>query len=284
MADSKNGSFAGPDNNHDYYRAIFDNLPFVAFTLDRKGRFLDGNRYVQKELGIKTKEYQGKSFSRSGLIRKTDILKALLEFRKNLAGKVTGKTVYTLRLKDGRDVLLELSGIPLKKNGKVECILVVGDDITEDVKSKLEVKMHKEFSERLIEASEAVIVGLDKDHFIKLFNHGAELVTGYRKEDVLGKDWFEVFIRPGRIKDVDKAWRAAWGKNYHTYVNPIIIKDGSMREISWHNTSILDDDGKCEMVVSIGLDITERRRIEKALEEKLDELEAFRRISVGREL
>ena len=52
------------------------------------------------------------------------------------------------------------------------------------------LEKEKEFSEKIIETSSAVIVGLDKDHLIRIFNKGAEESTGYLKTEVIGRDWF----------------------------------------------------------------------------------------------
>ncbi|MBN1619552.1 PAS domain S-box protein [candidate division WOR-3 bacterium] len=125
--------------SHEHYKAIFQNLPFIAFTLDRKGRFLEGNRYTEDLFGIKTEDAKGKGFFELGILDKKNIFKGLREFKKNLSGKVTGKTVYEVNIK-GKKLFIELVGIPLIKDGIVTEIFDVGSDIT----SQTEILREKE--------------------------------------------------------------------------------------------------------------------------------------------
>jgi len=43
-------------------------------------------------------------------------------------------------------------------------------------------------------------------------------------------------------------------------------KDGRLRLIAWSNTALVDDSGKVEFVISTGIDITEHRQMEDALQ------------------
>lgn len=127
------------------YKTIFENLPFVAFTLDRKGRLLEGNKYAEKILGLKIEDFKGKGFSKFGLLGKKDLLKAFNEFRKNLRGEITDKTVYTIKPKDRKEMLVELIGIPLKDKGRVVKVLDVGENITE--RRKADEKLREKIDE-----------------------------------------------------------------------------------------------------------------------------------------
>jgi len=52
-----------------------------------------------------------------------------------------------------------------------------------------------------------------------------------------------------------------------SHTNPILIKDGSERLISWKNTIIKNDSGEIKGILSIGNDITKRKKAEAALRE-----------------
>ena len=62
------------------------------------------------------------------------------------------------------------------------------------ISSKKELKKEKIYSEKIVETAGAIIVGLDKYHIIRIFNQGAENITGYKKDEVIGKDWFKIFF------------------------------------------------------------------------------------------
>lgn len=186
--------------------------------------------------------------------------------------------------------------------GKENAILTTVIDITENKKKQEELKFEKEFSERIVEASDAVIVGLDKDHLIRLFNNGAEKITGYSRNEVEGKDWFGIFFQPEIINEMNRVWKNAWGVLHHSHTNSIITKTGDERIISWQTTGLYEgnDDNK-HILFSIGIDISERVRAEEELskhrehleelveertielEEKNKELERYNKLFEGRE-
>jgi len=142
------------------------------------------------------------------------------------------------------------------------------DKIAELANKQTEENLIKQqkISEKILEASGVFIVGLDKDHLIRIFNSGAENITGYKKTDVMGKDWFNVFFSDEMLNDMNKVWKDAWGISSHSYVNSIVIKTGEEKIISWHTTGIYEgEDEKNHLLISIGEDITERKQAETAL-------------------
>ncbi len=127
-----------------------------------------------------------------------------------------------------------------------------------------ELKKEKEFSEKIIETATAIIVGLDKNHIIRIFNKGAEIITGYTKAEVLGKDWFKIFFPKEMLNEMNQVWEDAWGIESHSYINPILSKKGKEIIVSWQITGIYDDeDTSKHLLISIGEDITERKKKEK---------------------
>ncbi|MDX2441091.1 MAG: PAS domain S-box protein, partial [Desulfobacterales bacterium] len=130
------------------------------------------------------------------------------------------------------------------------------------------LKKQKEFNEKIVQTSNALIVGLDKNHKIKIFNKGAEKITGFKSKEVIDKDWFEIFFEPDIYDEMSKVWEIAWGANFNSYVNPILSKNDDKKIISWQATGMYDDaDENRHMLISIGEDITERTRAEKSLKE-----------------
>jgi PAS domain S-box-containing protein len=122
----------------------------------------------------------------------------------------------------------------------------------------------RDYSRALIEESSALIVGLDADARITLFNRAAETATGYRREDVLGRSWFERIVPRERFPDVWDVFQT-FG---HTggpadYENPIVTAAGVERIIAWRNSTVRTGDG-LSSVLSFGIDVTERRRAEEA--------------------
>ncbi len=131
------------------------------------------------------------------------------------------------------------------------------------IASELELIKEKKFSESIVETANAIIVGLDKDHKIRIFNQGAENITGYTKAEVIGKDWFKIFPPKEILNGMNKVWKNSWGIKSHSYVNPILSKAGKEIIVSWQTTGIYESEDASEhLLISIGEDITERKQTE----------------------
>lgn len=144
-------------------------------------------------------------------------------------------------------------------------------EIKEHKLVQLALLAEKEFSERIIDTSDAVIVGLSKDHLIQIFNKGAELVTGYTKDEVIGKDWFKIFFPENILDKMYKVWSNAWDSDSNAYENMIITKSKEERIISWQTTCLYKDkDREKHILLAIGEDITKKKIM---LEELIDSKE-----------
>lgn len=128
------------------------------------------------------------------------------------------------------------------------------------------LKKEKIFSEKIVETANAIIVGLDINRIIKIFNKGAEQITGYKKEEVIGKDWFKIFSQEKTLDEMIKVGKEAWGIKSHSSINSILTKSGEERIVSWQTTGMYDSaDISNHIQISIGEDITERKQAEQAI-------------------
>ncbi len=140
--------------------------------------------------------------------------------------------------------------------------------LNEELQGKiLQLDTAKNFAENLLETANAIIVTLNEKAEITLFNQYAESLTGYKKADVLGRNWFETFIpesdralMPQVFEDVLKQM-----PEVSQFENPIVLKNGEKRLIGWSNNVLRDNSGMITGVLSIGADIHDRHQTEEAL-------------------
>lgn len=140
-------------------------------------------------------------------------------------------------------------------------IVSIWRDITEMRKNEDALRQAKEYVENLIEATNVLVIGLDSTGNIQVFNKAAEDITGYTKAEIVGKNWFEVFIPKDKYPFVwseFSKWQTS-GQLSKTFENPILTKDGVERFISWQN-SVIQAQGKMTGTISFGIDITEQKR------------------------
>ncbi|HEX3631734.1 MAG TPA: EAL domain-containing protein [Casimicrobiaceae bacterium] len=110
-------------------------------------------------------------------------------------------------------------------------------------------------------------VMLDRDARITYCNDFLLELTGWRREDVLGQDWLETFIPPGR-DDVRRVFDAliADDASASHHENEILTRSGKQRLMRWNNTVLRAPSGEAIGTASIGEDITERALAEEKIQ------------------
>ncbi|MEE9151212.1 MAG: PAS domain S-box protein, partial [Thermoplasmata archaeon] len=73
-------------------------------------------------------------------------------------------------------------------------------------------------------------------------------------------------------------------KGHHSFESTHIRKDGTIFPVNVDVTAVKDEEGKVLYHAVNIQDITERKHAEEALKEKVNELERFTKLAVGREL
>ena len=111
---------------------------------------------------------------------------------------------------------------------------------------------------------------LDKEGNITLVNEKGLEILGYRREELLGKNWFKTCLPHKLQREVlDIYHQLIRGEiesiDYHE--NQILRKDGSERVIAWNNSVLQNLSGEIVGTLSSGEDITERLHTEKHLKE-----------------
>lgn len=172
---------------------------------------------------------------------------------------------HRIKCKDGSYKWILSRGKVISRTKENKPIRIIGTHIDLTLRKQAEgaLILEKEFSEKIIDTSTAIIIGLDKDHIIKIFNKGAENITGYTSEEVIGKDWYQIFFPNEMLDEMNKVWKEVWGIPAHAYENPILVKSGEERLISWQSTGIYEgEDTSKHLLISIGEDITNRHNAE----------------------
>ena len=111
----------------------------------------------------------------------------------------------------------------------------------------------------------STIIGVDSS--IIFCNHSLLSVSGYRLEELIGKNFFEIFIeKNSREKMLDIFNSVLGGKEGHlNYENSILLRDGTSLLVSWNNTLFRDNNGVVIGIASIGENITKRKQSESEL-------------------
>lgn len=146
-------------------------------------------------------------------------------------------------------------------------------DISERKQTEEALRRARDYAEKLIQTANVMIVGLDALGTMQVFNRAAEELTGYTREELAHRNWFEVLVPRDRYPEVWQEFnRLLAGGLPKVFENPILTKTGEERLISWRNSELWED-GRIVGTISFGIDLTERKRAEAALQRAHAELE-----------
>jgi len=289
------------------FRTLFDTAKDAIFLSDETGRFLDVNKSACKMLRYSRKELL-KLSNRDIDVEPTGY-KAFLKIQEG----TTKKAMFEVnqRRKDGTHQSVEIMGSSFTNNGK-RIFLAIARDITERKISEELIEKEKEKAERYLNLAGNIIIALCPKAKITMLNKKGYEVLGYNQGELIGKDWFETCIQEEKRADVKKIFRKIMQGNLkiaeHSE-NPVITKQGDKRIISWHNSVLKNDKGDITGILSSGTDISDNKKAEaeikrytkeletmvrertkklsksnEELKGRLDELERFHKLVVGREL
>ena len=127
--------------------------------------------------------------------------------------------------------------------------------------------------EAVVETAPSLIVLTDPEGQILLFNRACEELTGYKREEVLGKTIPELFLPPEWIPVVQKRFADPCAPEVQApHENPWKTKSGEERPIEWRCTVLPSPKDGRPCILGTGIDITERKRAEKEMAEVQEQL------------
>ncbi len=251
------------------YRNLFERVRHGLFISTKNGRFIDCNPALVEMAGYDDKEeflemdiprdlYVNKEDRRKfqKLIEEQGFVKDMeLEFKKKSDEKIT--VLLTAHAKrDEKGTVIGYEGLNI--------------DISDRKRMERELREANEFFMNLIESSVDGIIAADMKGNIIIFNKGAETLTGYTAEEVIGKIHITRIYPEGIAKEIMRKLRSpefgGAGKFTPTQLN-VVNKNGEEIPIQLSAALIYDGTGKEVASVGIFTDLRSRLKMEKELQE-----------------
>jgi PAS domain S-box-containing protein len=175
-------------------------------------------------------------------------------------------TLKTLDIKNpvSRKCWVKTQGYPIKdEDGQVTAAVFITEDITTRKSTEKELLGSRIFTDNLIQSANVMIVGIDAEGKVNIFNPEAERISGYTFDEIKDKDWFSTLVPKEKYPDVYKIFnRLLQGGLTKLFQNPILTRNGEERIISWTNNEVIKND-KPAGVISFGIDVTEQIKAEE---------------------
>ncbi len=254
------------------YRSLFDGSRDGIFISDDKGRILDANDAAAQLTGYRKSELILKEMHELGV----DIDPTAYEvyFNRTMAGDNVSIEA-TLKRKNGELVYTEFSSKKVTLAG-IRCIHTAARDITGRKEAEAAVRRSEAKYRELVQNANSMIVRFDTQSRVTFFNEYAQEFFGYTEEEILGRK-----ITDTILPTVDSDGRKISDrlKNFFTqpeqYKNIAlenVRRDGERVVVAWTNRPIRGAEGKIIEFLSVGVDMTERRRARKMIQTLTHEL------------
>lgn len=254
---------------------IFKNDPTGIFIVHEKTQIIyDLNDTALKIFGLQKEEIIGKE-CRKFFCQAENGFCPICEL-----GQSLDQSERVLFKPDGTKVPILKSVAPIIMNGE-NYLLESFIDISDLKKGeKLLAESERRFRE-LLSTVEMISVILDIEGNIVYCNNHLLKLTDWKKEEILGKNWFSTFLSSEIIEDVSAVFHEAIiNRNILTnYENTILTKNGTEILVSWNNTALYDENGELISIASLGVDITERKMAEMALADSKERLQKALEVS-----
>ncbi|MGA1826282.1 MAG: ATP-binding protein [bacterium] len=147
------------------------------------------------------------------------------------------------------------------------------DEENARIAQKFEVSQR--FIKDFIKGINVLILRLDLEGKVYLYNKKCQDVIGYTKQRMLGANWFSLVYSKEEgqqaLKDFNSCFRN--GSSLSNYTEEKILSgNGEIKIIGWHNVKLYDKEKDVTSILRIGEDITQKKKLLRELQEENEEL------------
>jgi PAS domain S-box-containing protein len=253
-------------------RQFIETANAPIFGIDSKGLVNEWNQASEKITGFKKNDVFGKNLVQTYITEDyRESVKKVLDDA--LRGKETANYEFPLFTKNGERVMVLLNSSSRRDTrGKIIGVLGVGQDISEMDKLRTVSESIAEELRRFIETANAPIFGIDSQGFVNEWNQTSENITGFKKEDVFGKNLVQTYITEDYRESVKKVLDDALiGKETANFEFPLFTRNGHRLMVLLNSSTRRNTNGKIIGVIGVGQDITELVSYRNELEQKVNE-------------
>jgi PAS domain S-box-containing protein len=155
--------------------------------------------------------------------------------------------------------------VPIKAEGRVECAMILMDDITEKVRLVEQTHLIQARLANVVEYANDLLVSTDTKGHIVTWNPAAERVTGLLSDEVKGRPIFEL-CEDGDKKGMQSTiLQLVRGQTVSSKELHLLSSSGALIPVAWVFSCMRDESGKVNALVAVGRDLTERHAFEAQL-------------------
>src|SRR5271169_4725325 len=251
------------------YRALLEQIPAVVFMayLDRGISEAYVSPQIEASLGYSREEWLEDPVRWYERIHPDDKQRWSLEAAEMFLSGKPLRSAYRVIARDGRVIWFHCDARMMRwEDGRPWCIHGVAFDISDLKRVEEELQKERNFVSTILDTVGALVVVLDDKGRILRFNPACELTTGYSMEEVQGKCLWDLFL----IAEEAERFRAVFEVLRtdllpQAYQSCWVTRHGDQRLIAWTSTLLPGSGDTSNYIIATGIDITERKHLEKAI-------------------
>jgi PAS domain S-box-containing protein len=245
---------------------MLDSVGEAVIATDPGGQITYANRFAGELYGWAPAEIIGQNIRDVTVPQTTHEQAEQIMAQLQRGGNWSGE--FLVRHRNGREFPASVTNTPLRDpRGSVIGIVGISSDITLRKQAERELlESERRFSD-MLRHLELVSMMLDQEGRITYCNDYLLRLTGWQREEVIGRKWVELFLPPELVDGLQGVYSALLDNQpsaWH-HENEILTRSGERLLVAWNNTVLRSASGEIIGVASIGEDITKRKQAEAEL-------------------
>lgn len=246
------------ESNRAFINSLQKHCAIISFTPD--GKILEANTLFLNATGYKLEEIQDRHHSMFCLesLAKSPEYK---QFWQSLASGESQKGTFQRKRKDGSDIWLEATYVPIELGGKIVKVIKTANDVT---KEKYQADNQKAVYKAIDRSS--ALIEFSPDGTIQYANKNFLSTMGYHdKKEVIGKH-HRIFCQDEFYVSHPKFWQELAAGEFKTGQFLRLDKQGNKVWLEASYNPIFDDQNNVIKVVKLASDISERVLAQMAIQ------------------
>ncbi|MDD4127321.1 MAG: PAS domain S-box protein [Methanomicrobium sp.] len=237
-----------------FLNSIVQNIPSMVLVKEvRKGTYIFFNRAAEDFFGLNN----GCSVGRMGCELFPD---KITEYFVSGDREVVSTKIpvflpdFFAKSYSGAIRLLKVRKVPIfGPDKKLEYIMTIAEDITEQNRAEEEIIAQRDQAQSYLDVAGVMIAVVNREGMIESLNKKGCSLLGYSEDEILGSDWFSTVV-PGSIRtDLKIGFEQAISGGCiprSGQKGKVLRKDGTERDVIWHNTFLKNSKGQITAMVS----------------------------------
>ncbi len=262
-----------------FSRTFRSSPDWIAILRLSDGRYIDVNDAFIKMSGYDREEVIGHTAMEIGIYANPEERDQLNDAMLRDGG-IANQLIH-FRMKSGEVRIVQRSAEIIEIDGE-SCVISIVRDITSQRETEAALRESERRFREMLETLNLISITVDRNGRLTFCNEYFLRLTGWRREEVIGLNWFDNFVprqERSRAKDTFLG-HIEIGEFPPHNDRELVTRSGDKIMISWSNTVLRDPQGYVVGAAAIGEDITARKKLEDQLRQA-QKMEAVGQLAGG---